>query len=243
MVRRRAFTLIELLVVISIIALLIALLLPALKAAREQGRMAQCAGNLHQMGLGMTMYADDYDGWIVNNSSQVPDGGIAWDEQMVRYLVPGTKPINRVSDRWGADKYLGVNWPGPVTIRPRGILACPASTDLAEQGSISDYAKNLCVNPDTNPATLSNWKRRKLHELLKPSEIMAVTEGPSNRLSFFGGGSDVVGRHSGRNQFDPDGRVNILYFDAHASMTDKKEIPFTGAGAFYRNSPWGLIDN
>jgi prepilin-type N-terminal cleavage/methylation domain-containing protein/prepilin-type processing-associated H-X9-DG protein len=59
---RSGFTLIELLVVISIIALLIALLLPALSQARESGRAAQCGSNLRQMGVFMEVYAEDHNG-------------------------------------------------------------------------------------------------------------------------------------------------------------------------------------
>ena len=61
-VRSRAgggFTLVELLVVISIVALLIALLLPALGLAKEIGRRAVCASNVHQMVLAIQMYAHD----------------------------------------------------------------------------------------------------------------------------------------------------------------------------------------
>jgi len=56
------FTLIELLVVIAIIALLAALLLPAVSSARESGRRAVCQGNLRQIGVGLVTYAGDFEG-------------------------------------------------------------------------------------------------------------------------------------------------------------------------------------
>ena len=65
--QRQGFTLIELLVVISIIALLIALLLPALKRAKEYSRRITCATNLKQMGLGYHGYANDHDGYTPVN--------------------------------------------------------------------------------------------------------------------------------------------------------------------------------
>ena len=64
--RRRAFTLIELLVVIAVIAVLMAILMPALTRAREQGKRAVCLSNVKQFGLAWVMYADENDQKIVN---------------------------------------------------------------------------------------------------------------------------------------------------------------------------------
>jgi len=63
--KRNGFTLLELLVVIAIIAMLASFLLPALAGAREIARRIKCVSNLRQIGIVLTLYAEDYDGWLL----------------------------------------------------------------------------------------------------------------------------------------------------------------------------------
>ena len=113
---RRAFTLIEVLVVIAILAVLVALLVPALSRAKESGRRTACLNNLRQLGLAALLYADD----------------------------EGSFPPRRLSPQWPAQLQTNYQNPGLLTC-PSDVVnaALSADPDTAPRSyvmnSFSDY--------------------------------------------------------------------------------------------------------
>ena len=102
----RAFTLIELLVVIAIIAILAALLLPSLSRAKAAGQSAACKSNLHQLGVALKIYTDEFQKYPVCAAFTSGRGQVAsmWDSTLLPYLGNNRGvfdcPANKNAPRW-----------------------------------------------------------------------------------------------------------------------------------------------
>ncbi|MFQ6035047.1 MAG: prepilin-type N-terminal cleavage/methylation domain-containing protein [Sedimentisphaerales bacterium] len=123
--KRRGFTLIELLVVIAIVAILMAIIMPTLNRAREQGKRAACLSNLKQLQLAWSVYADDNDEKIVNGEAY--NGG---DGQ-----APVPTGGRHKGERWWTGDDVGDFWTGinlPLNLQLEAIRA----------GALFPYCKN-----------------------------------------------------------------------------------------------------
>jgi len=175
--RSKAFTLIELLVVISVIAVLMAILMPALQRARDQAQRVHCVANTRSLLLGWLMYKDDFDGRLVPGHTGVrdPSGNI------VALGAAGAQM------QWVDQPALNASWDIKKAAISRGLLfgyvgkeigiyRCPADR-RRESSSIPVAYRTFSIAGGANGETWGSYNKIRLYtELRRPAQQYIFVE-------------------------------------------------------------------
>ncbi len=239
----RAFTLVELLIVVGIIAVLIAVLLPALTAARRQAQMVVCASNLRQIGLVSAQYINEYKGvlpaWDYRFSADNLSPGYDWTVTLSKYFS------SRQWVQWGGGT-------GTATQNaPIELYKCPSVnvehviTDpfWAARRPTSYVISFYTASPTNSGWYHPNWPKvtmfRSSVEFPLFTELMPSIVGVGGMTQWFFSGrvdeppTTAVGnwqqsvsfRHGKSGQWnDPRGVVNVCFLDGHVASIRRDEF-------------------
>jgi len=211
--KRRAFTLVEILVVIGIVALLGAILFPVFSRVREKGRATTCSENLHQIGLAVAMYAQDYE-------SKFPLGG---------------DPIDINSSVWSNQD--GGRWVAVIpTLKPLPLVMAPYLKSSETWHCPSDFGFSHAEGHptsllDTHPSCFDKWGMSYFYNtrLALNGKTLAGVQAYDNFTPYDTYGPDQISVfydadgswHGGQKE---DRRYNVLMADGHVKSQTRDQF-------------------
>jgi len=173
--RRKAFTLIELLVVISVIAILMAILMPALKRAREGGQRAACMANLKQLTLAWNMYADENDDRLVNGATGYSNRTTTWGSHGDELAWINTHdPTNIDYDSQVQGIKTGALWP---YLRNEDIYRCPTGRRGQALTYSIMFSMNAVCHPEVQGVKGAHVKKRSEIKPAPSLRLVLIDEG------------------------------------------------------------------
>ena len=253
---KRAFTLLELLVVITVIALLLALLMPALSGTQEMGRQAVCATNMHQLGIGSFAYSEANDErlpWYGNPNSRPPFWEW-WVTQVARamdafepqsYACPSDTVPTRINlylikgNPYMADRGSHGGLPRSKRNRMSLRMTYRGSCDLLNY--VDGGASAACLKPGLSACRLTKYDRPEKAVLMVEGNTPlnyypGLRSGKQNscfqlaKLTWMTKGDRYI-NESWRRHF---GTTNVLFIDGHVNHHIPKDIGLIARNHEYR---------
>lgn len=222
--QKNGFTLIELLVVISIIAMLMAILIPVLSSVRAQAQQVACAANLRNLGLALVSYIDDNEQWLPPAEPRDKLDASSPENWYLNMSLLSSMDVDPQRDADG-------NILGPPA--DRTVLTCPSHRDRTMTADESPL-----FPPEPRPYALSymmngTWRlsnrggiqgsRRRATEFRKPSETLALCDGNGYAMAR----AVVLYEACPAQNFEYRHRhtINALFLDGHTGVMTEAQVP------------------